>query len=223
MSTPVFSHVIFDLDGTILDTLEDLAFAANHTCELFGWPTFPVHAYRYKVGNGMERLVERLAPAEFAGDSAVLGRALAELRSCYEEHKYDHTKPYEGVIDMLSALRTSGVTLAVLTNKDHTAAAPLVDRHFGACCFQLVQGHIEGYEPKPAAPITLHVLEQLDADPKRTLYVGDSNVDVETGHNAGLRVTGAAWGFRGRDELEAAGADYIIDAPAQLIDIVCED
>lgn len=220
MSTPVFTHVIFDLDGTILDTLEDLAFAANHTCKLFGWPTFPVNAYRYKVGNGMERLVERIAPAEFAGDAAVLGRALAELRSCYEEHKYDHTQPYEGVIDMLSALRAAGVVLAVLTNKDHTAAAPLVHRHFGAECFQLVQGHIEGYEPKPASPITLHVLEQLDADPKRTLYVGDSNVDVETGHNAGLRVAGAAWGFRGRDELSAAGADCIIDEPGELLDIV---
>lgn len=219
MSTDAYANVIFDLDGTILDTLEDLACAANRTCELLGWPTFPTSSYRYKVGNGMERLVERIAPAEFAGDRAVLERALSELRLRYDAHKDDHTRPYDGVVDMLSALRAAGVALAVLTNKDHAAAVPLVRRHFDADCFQLVQGHIEGYEPKPAPPITLHVLEQLGADPRRTLYVGDSNVDVATGHNAGLDVVGAAWGFRGRGELEAAGADYIIDAPEQLLDI----
>lgn len=219
MSIGTYTHVIFDLDGTILDTLADLACAANQTCESLGWPTFPISSYRYKVGNGMERLVERIAPAEFAGDGAILGRALAELRSRYDAHKDDRTRPYDGVADMLSALRAAGVTLAVLTNKDHAAAVPLVHQHFGPDCFQLVQGHIEGYEPKPAPPITLRVLEQLDADPERTLYVGDSNVDVDTGHNAGLRVVGAAWGFRGRDELEAAGADHVIDAPEQLLDI----
>ena len=218
-----YSHVVFDLDGTLLNTIEDLANAGNHVCRLHGWPTFSIDAYRYKVGNGIFKLIERIVPVEYAGDAVALGYALDEFRSYYDQHKEDHTGPYPGIPEMLDQLRDEGLKLAVLTNKDHTAAAPLVHRHFGAECFQLVQGHIEGYEPKPAAPITLHVLEQLDADPKRTLYVGDSNVDVETGHNAGLRVAGAAWGFRGRDELEAAGADYIIDAPAQLIDIVCGD
>lgn len=215
-----FSHVIFDLDGTLLNTLDDLAAAGNHMCALHGWPTYPVDRYRYKVGNGQPKLIERLMPAEFVGDGAMFSAALAEFRAYYDEHKQDHTAPYPGVVEMLDTLQGAGVTLAVLTNKDHAAARPLVESYFGAERFALVQGRIDAFPPKPAAPITLHVLSQLEADPATTLYVGDSNVDVQCGHNAGLRVTGVSWGFRGRAELESEGADFIADTPAQLVDIV---
>lgn len=140
-----FKHVIFDLDGTILDTLEDLALAGNHTCELHGWPTFAVDQYRYKVGNGMLKLVERFMPAEYAGDGMMFQTALAEFRSYYGEHKEDHTAPYPGIIDMLDAMREAGVTLAVLTNKDHAAAVPLIERYFGPDRFAVVQGRIDAY------------------------------------------------------------------------------
>ncbi len=112
-----FSHVIFDLDGTILNTLEDLAAAGNHTCEAHGWPTFAVDEYRYKVGNGMLKLVERFMPAEYAGDGRMFEQTLAEFRAYYGEHKEDHTAPYAGTIEMLDRLRAAGVQLAVLTNK----------------------------------------------------------------------------------------------------------
>ena len=214
-----FTHVIFDLDGTLLNTIEDLAAAGNHVCELHGWQTYPVDRYRYKVGNGQLKLVERLMPAEFAGDARTFETALVEFRAYYDEHKEDHTAPYPGIEDMLDALHAAGLTLAVLTNKDHEAAAPLVERYFGKGRFALVQGRVDTYPPKPAAPVTLHVLQQLQADPATTLYVGDSNVDVRTGHNAGLRVAGVSWGFRGRAELEEEGADYIADTPSQLVDI----
>ena len=215
-----FSHVIFDLDGTLLNTLEDLAAAGNHMCALHGWPTYPTDRYRYKVGNGQPKLIERLMPAEFVGDGAAFERALAEFRTYYDEHKQDHTAPSPDIPEMLDALRGAGVTLAVLTNKDHAAAAPLVESYFGSDRFALVQGRIDAFPPKPAAPITLHVLEQLGADPTGTLYVGDSNVDVQCGHNASLQVAGVSWGFRGRAELESEGADFIADTPAQLVDIV---
>ena len=104
-----FSHVIFDLDGTILNTLEDLAAAGNHTCEAHGWPTFAVDEYRYKVGNGMLKLVERFMPAEYAGDSRMFEQTLAEFRAYYGEHKEDHTAPYAGTIEMLDRLRAAGV------------------------------------------------------------------------------------------------------------------
>ena len=130
-STMAFSHVIFDLDGTILNTIEDLARACNHVCEQHGWPTFSIDSYRYKVGNGMLKLVERFMPAEYAGDERMFSQAFAEFRSYYDEHKEDHTAPYPGIPTMLDALREEGVTLAVLTNKDHAAAAPLVQRYFG--------------------------------------------------------------------------------------------
>ena len=170
-----FSHVIFDLDGTILNTLEDLAAAGNHTCEMHGWPPFAVDEYRYKVGNGMLKLVERFMPAEYAGDSRMFEQTLAEFRAYYGEHKEDHTAPYAGTIEMLDRLRAAGVQLAVLTNKDHVSAAPLIEKYFGSERFALVQGRVDALPPKPEAPVTLHVMKELGADPATTLYVGDSN------------------------------------------------
>lgn len=215
-----FSHVIFDLDGTILDTLEDLAAAANHTCALNGWPTFPVDAYRHKVGNGMLKLVERFMPAEFLGDGPTFERTLAQFRSYYSEHKQDHTCPYPGIIDLLDTLRDAGVTLAVLTNKDHVAAAPLIASYFGCNRFAMVQGRTDAFAPKPAAPVTLHVLKTLGAQASCALYVGDSDVDVLCAHNAGLKCCGVTWGFRGREELLAAGADFLADTPQDIREIV---
>ena len=104
-----FSHVIFDLDGTILNTLEDLAAAGNHTCEMHGWPTFAVDEYRYKVGNGMLKLVERFMPAEYAGDGRMFEQTLAEFRAYYGEHKEDHTAPYAGTTEMLDRLHAAGL------------------------------------------------------------------------------------------------------------------
>ena len=172
------------------------------------------------MGNGQPKLIERIIPAEYAGDGRMFEQVIGEFRAYYDAHKEDHTAPYPGVIDMLDTLRDAGVHLAVLSNKDHPAAEPLVARYFGAR-FDLVQGRIDAYPPKPAAPITRYVLDQLDADPASTLYVGDSNVDVATGHNAGLAVAGVSWGFRGRGELEAAGADYLVDTPAELAELIC--
>ncbi len=215
-----YSHVIFDLDGTILNTLEDLAAAGNHTCEMHGWPTFAVDEYRYKVGNGMLKLVERFMPAEYAGDGRMFEQTLAEFRAYYGEHKEDHTAPYAGTTEMLDRLHAAGVQLAVLTNKDHVSAAPLIEKYFGSERFALVQGRVDAFPPKPEAPVTLHVMEELGADPSTTLYVGDSNVDILTGHNAGLQSAGVSWGFRGRAELEAAGADYVVDTQDELAALI---
>lgn len=211
-----YDTVLFDLDGTLLNTLEDLARSSNHVCELHGWPTFPIDAYRYKVGNGMAKLVERIVPAEFAGDQAVFDRAYAEFIETYAAHKEDHTAPYPGIAELLDELAAAGVAAGVLTNKGHASAVPLVDHYFGRDRFALVQGKIDAFPPKPAAPVTLHALELMGADAASTVFVGDSNVDVETGHNAGLPVIGVTWGFRGREELEAAGADAIVDTPGEL-------
>ncbi len=120
---------------------------------------------------------------------------------------------------MLDELRGASVSISVLSNKDHAATAPLVRRYFGDR-FDVVQGRVDAFPPKPEAPITLHVLELLGADPASTLYVGDSNVDIACGHNAGMAACGVAWGFRGRTELEGAGADYVIESPSELLGIV---
>lgn len=214
-----YTHVIFDLDGTLLNTLDDLAAAGNHVCAERGWPTFSTDRYRFKVGNGIPKLIERIIPAEYAGDGRVFERAIGDFRAYYDAHKEDHTAPYPGIVDMLDQLRASGVTVAVLSNKDHAAVLPLVARYFGDR-FALAQGRIDAYPPKPAAPICRYVLDQLDAATESTLYVGDSDVDVATGHNAGLAVAGVAWGFRGRAELERAGADEIVETPEELVRLI---
>lgn len=214
-----YTYVIFDLDGTLLNTLEDLTIAGNHVCESRGWPTYTADQFRYKVGNGQIKLIERLIPAEFMGNGRVFEQALADFRAFYAEHKEDHTAPYPGILELLDELRERGVTCAVLSNKDHAATVPLVERYFGDRV-ALAQGRIDAFPPKPDPAITAHVLEQLNADPKTALYVGDSNVDIACGHNAGMRSCGVAWGFRGRAELEDAGADYVIDTPEELLDIV---
>ena len=172
-----------------------------------------------KSATGKIKLIERLIPAEFMGNGRVFEQALADFRAFYAEHKEDHTAPYPGILELLDELRERGVTCAVLSNKDHAATVPLVERYFGDRV-ALAQGRIDAFPPKPDPAITAHVLEQLDTDPKTALYVGDSNVDIACGHNAGMRSCGVAWGFRGRAELEGAGADYVIDTPEELLDIV---
>ena len=126
-----FTHVIFDLDGTLLNTLDDLTAAGNHMCELHGWPTFTADEFRFKVGNGQPKLIERLIPAEFAGDGRIFEQALSEFRTYYSAHKQDRTAPYSGIMEMLDALLDAGVTLGVLSNKDHAATTPLVAQYFG--------------------------------------------------------------------------------------------
>lgn len=215
----LFTHAIFDLDGTLLDTLDDLAAAANHVCELHGWPTFTRDQYRQKVGNGMPKLVERFMPAGLAGDRALFEDAYRELLEYYGLHKEDTTRPYDGMIEALDALRASGMTLAVLSNKDDAAVGPLVEHYFGDR-FAAARGRTDAFPPKPAAPATVKLLEDLGAAPERTVYVGDSNVDVQTGKNAGLVTIGVDWGFRGDAELNDTGADLIAYEPRDLVTIL---
>ena len=218
-----FTHVIFDLDGTLLDTIQDLATAANLVCAKHGWPTFTVDEYKRKVGNGVPKLVERYMPAGLtAADPALYRQAIEEQRAFYQEPKRDTTAPYPGIPEALEALRAGGVHLGVLSNKDHGAVQPLVEEYFPAGLFEAAQGLTPAFAPKPDPAVTRALLAHLDADPASTLYVGDSDVDVFTGHNAGMRACGVAWGFRGRAELEAAGADFIAQTPADLVRIAFE-
>ena len=212
-----FSYVIFDLDGTLLNTIDDLADAGNHVCAAHGWPTHTVDEYKHMVGNGIPKLVERFAPAGTDGET--LAGALAEFSAYYGEHKEDKTAPYPGIQALLERLKGAEVKLAVLSNKAHSLVPSIIEGYFPGV-FEYVQGALPDAPLKPD-PTLLHALmENIGAAPKTTLFVGDSNVDVLTGKNGGLTVCGVLWGFRDRQELEETGADYVIERPEQMLTLL---
>lgn len=209
----MYTHVIFDLDGTLLNTIDDLTDAGNHICRAHGWPVHTVDQFKHMVGNGIPKLVERFAPDGLGKDE--LAGVLAEFSVYYDTHKEDKTAPYPGMPELLAALKGQGVHMAVLSNKAHALAGPVVEHYFPGV-FEYVQGALSDAPLKPN-PTLLHALmEQIGAKPETTLFVGDSDVDVLTGKNGGLTVCGVLWGFRDRQELEEAGADYVIARPEEL-------
>lgn len=215
---PRFSNVIFDLDGTLLDTLADLADSCNHICAQHGWPTHDYSAYCYFIGNGAAKLVERAVPESVRGTQ--LGQqALGEFLAHYEQHKADKTCPYAGMPELVDTLKAAGVRVAVLTNKPDAAAGPVMEQYYPGA-FQLVQGGLPGVPLKPDPAPVHKLLERMGAGKENTLFVGDSNVDIQTAKNSGLAGCGVLWGFRSRQELEGEGADYIAAQPEDLLNII---
>ena len=215
---PRFSHVIFDLDGTILNTLEDLADSCNWVCARHGWPTHGLDKYRYFVGSGMVKLLERATPPQ-AQVSPLKEQVLEEFMDYYGAHKADKTRPYAGMSETLETLRGAGVTTAVLTNKPDQAANAVVEQYYPGL-FSVVQGALPGVPVKPDPTLLRRLMERIGAVPERTLYVGDSDVDIQTAKNGGLTSCGVLWGFRTQAELEGEGADHIARTPTELLNII---
>ena len=215
VTTAMIKTVIFELDCTLLNTLQELANAATWVCGVNNWPTHPTVAYKTMVGDGIPKLVERFAPP-WARTEAMLGGALAQFSARYAAHKMDTTAPYPGMKAVLKALQAGGVRLAVFSNKSD-GLCKLIIRHYFGDSFALVRGSLPGVPTKPDPTGLQQLMKQLGATPETTLFVGDSDVDIHTAHNAGLMAVGACWGFRGAEELKAAGADALADSPAGLL------
>lgn len=213
----MYTHVIFDLDGTLLNTIDDLADAGNHVCAAHGWPAHRVEEYKRMVGSGIPKLVSRFAPAGLGEKE--LAAALAEFTAYYNEHKADRTVPYPGVPEAVRHVKQMGLTAAVLSNKAHDLAGPVVE-HYYPGLFAAVQGALPGVPAKPDPTLLRRLMERLGAKPETTLLVGDSDVDIRTGKNGGLAACGVLWGFRSRRELEAAGADCLAETPEQLVKLI---
>lgn len=205
--------ILFDMDGTLLDTLSDLHASVNAILREFGCPERSLDEVRRFVGNGAARLIRRAMPP--GTDPATLDAALARYEAHYAAHCLDRTKPYDGVPPMLAALRAAGLRLAVVSNKPDPAVKALNARYFPAL-IPVAIGERPGVRRKPAPDTVEEALRALGAPKEGAVYVGDSEVDVETARNAGLPLIGVSWGFRGRDALRAAGAEVIIDAPEAL-------
>ena len=211
--------IIFDLDGTLLDTLQDLGESCNTILDQFGYPTHPLESYKKFVGNGVRMLIERALPTEARTEDTIT-RLLIAFKKRYEEQTESCTKPYTGIIPLLQTLQSSGYLISIASNKYHEAVIPLVEKYFSEISFDVLLGHRTGHPPKPDADIVFEKLRMLNLQPSDCCYVGDSSVDMDTAHNAGVSAIGVTWGFRDEEELRLHGADYIIHEPQQLLDIV---
>jgi phosphoglycolate phosphatase len=210
--------VIFDLDGTLLDTVEDLAEACNHILRQEGFPQYPIEQYRIFVGNGITKLIERALPAEVRTPEYIEALRLRFV-DYYTRHIDRRTTPYKGISELLTTLHSRGVGLAVASNKFQSGTLRLVERFFPAIPFVAVMGQREGVPTKPDPAVVRQIISMAGVGPDETLYVGDSDVDMLTAHNAGVTSVGVVWGFRGEKELIESGADHIVEHPSEILHI----
>ena len=212
-----YEAVIFDLDGTLINSIEDLADSCNDMLIAFDLPVHDVEAYKYFVGNGIAKLVERSLPAEKAEDKEFCNKALDKFREIYNGRVLNKTRAYTGVRETLTKLMGKEIPMAVCTNKPMDAAKTIINILFEPGTFKMVIGDRPGYARKPDPANVLYITEQLGVTPDKVVYVGDSGVDMQTAVNAGFLPVGALWGFRQEDELVANGAKLVIEKPTDLL------
>lgn len=208
----------FDLDGTIADTLADLAAAVNYALKKRDLPVYPVDDYRHFVGNGADNLIRTVLKDNYSPGSA--SQVKADFSAYYADHSLDETREYPGVADLLRALDDSGVMTAVISNKPHAFVPAILQKLYPDHHFSLAWGQQTDLPRKPAPDALLKALGQLGVSREEALYIGDSNVDVVFARNAGVKVCGVSWGFRGAEELRHAGADMIVDTAEELREII---
>lgn len=213
----MINTVIFDMDGTLLNTLEDLTDAVNVGLASKNYPARDLEEIRQFVGNGVQVLLEKAVPEDTP--EADMKACLAVFKEYYAKHWQDKTKPYDGIRELLAALKERNIKTAVISNKYDEAVLQLCRDYFPGS-FDSARGERSGIPRKPAPDGVYSILEELGTAKENAIYVGDSEVDMETAHNAGLTSVGVTWGFRERPLLEAKGADYIIDSPEELLEIL---
>ncbi len=211
--------VIFDLDGTLVNSLADLAQAVNFGLEKMGFPTHDTEKYRYFIGNGTYILCQRALPENQCYKENT--DALHDIFSKhYAVHFADNTYVYEGIIPLLHELKSKGISVAVATNKPHVYCKGLIDLLFESGLIDDAIGSNNGFEKKPAPDTTIELMRRFEADCTQTIFVGDSNVDIITAKNAGVKSVGCLWGFRTEQELLSAGADYIAANPSDILNYI---
>ncbi len=212
-----YKAVIFDMDGTILNTLEDLKNATNYSLRQFGMPERSLEEVRMFVGNGIRKLVERAVPSGTSEEK--IAQVFDVFLEYYEIHSADNTSPYPGILELVEKLKKSGIKTAVSTNKADVPAQELGREYFNGI-FDLIVGQQDGLKVKPAPDSVNKILSILDIQKKDAIYIGDSDVDVQTAKNSGLDFIGVSWGFRGREFLEKNGAKNIVDNANEILDLV---
>lgn len=215
-----YSLVIFDLDGTLLNTIGDLAASVDYVMRSRNLPEHTDAEYRAMVGGGIKRLVERALPSHLAADDTYVEECVAQFRRYYVDNIDRHTTPYEGMTELLHELRQRGIMVAVASNKFQHGTDRLVSKFFGDIDFVAVEGNREGAPLKPDPAIIHNILRIANVEPSKAVMVGDSGIDIRTAMAAGIDVVGVAWGFRFADELYSAGAQSVVTNAKELTQLI---
>ena len=214
--------VIFDLDGTLLNTIEDLGNAANYALSQNGYPTHSLASYPFFVGNGVRNLIRKALPDDMRTDS-IIESLLKDFKEYYNEHNTDCTKPYDGIEELLRNLQDNGVKIAVASNKYQQATEKIIAHYFGDIDFVAVYGQREGVNVKLDPSVVFSILSDAKVPKSEVLYVGDSGVDMETARRACVDSVGVTWGFRSEKELNEYHADMIVNKASDIFDIVMKE
>ncbi len=213
----MYKLVIFDLDGTLVNSLADLGNACNSALEVFGFPVHDTEQYRYFVGDGVPMLIRRAVPEDKRSEN-ILSAVKAEFDRIYRISYNKLTRPYDGITELLSELKKPGILTAVASNKPDEFTQAIISDMFEKNTFSYVSGKKDGFEKKPDPGIALHIMEHLGVAPQDTLFAGDSSVDMQTAINAGCDSIGCTWGFRTLSELKENRAVFIADSPGDILD-----
>jgi len=219
MMTEKYSAVVFDLDGTLLDTLEDLQGSVNYAMRLCGFPEHSLEDIRRFVGNGIRNLLERSVPD--GAQNPLFEKAMEAFRQHYAIHCNDKTKPYPSVIPLMKKLKEHGIKIGIVSNKADFGVKTLTDIYFKGIADAVV-GQRDGIEKKPAPDMVLLALKEMGADREKTVYIGDSEVDLATAHNTGLPCISVSWGFRTAEFIREQGAQVIVATPQELEQMLLE-
>jgi phosphoglycolate phosphatase len=206
---------IFDLDGTLLDTLQDLAHAGNAVLAECGYPEHPIDAYKIFVGDGLRVLMERIVPKNTTPSD--IDHCVQLFNTIYADCWDNKSKPYAGIMDMLTSLRQHDIRCSVLSNKPHQFTSIYIDRFFPQSEFEVVFGQREGVEKKPNPAGALEIAKIMNVKPSDCAYIGDTAVDMQTGKSAGMFTIGVLWGFRDIEELQQNNADLIVNSPMEIV------
>jgi phosphoglycolate phosphatase len=208
--------VIFDLDGTLLDSIADIAMATNKVLKDHNLPEHPLERYVEFIGNGARRIVQRALPAQLKSDEAFVDKILKAYKAAYKENIVVESKLFDGIPDLLKFLNKSGLPIAIFTNKPHDQTMLIADKLLRAFKFEVILGQKDENPKKPDPFGALWIVEQMGLKPSDVLFVGDSAVDVNTAKNASMQLVGVRWGYSEENELEDAGCETIVDTVSEL-------
>lgn len=213
----MYKGCIFDLDGTLLNTIDTIAFYGNTALEKFGLAPIEPSTYKQLVGNGASVLVRRMLAQNGVKDDTIFERVYETYTMLYDSNPYAYTSIYDGIEELLAALRSAGLTLCVLSNKPHTATTSVISRFFAPGTFQYVFGARDNVPKKPNPAMVNYLLKEMGISPEECLYAGDTDTDMDTGKTAGLFTVGVLWGFRDKEELTRHHADFLAAHPLDIL------